>query len=84
MPARGKITAQMPRKWVPNAAKRSSGFHETQNAFCLVKAVIIDRAGTAVETRSMGLRRRGTWQSIGDWLIDDSGAFRWRFNSVRT
>jgi hypothetical protein len=41
----------MPRKWVPNAAKRSSGFHETQNAFCLVKAVIIDRAGTTVEKK---------------------------------
>jgi len=51
MPARGKITAQMPRKWVPNAAKRSSGFHETQNAFCLVKAVIIDRARTTVEKK---------------------------------
>jgi hypothetical protein len=40
MPARGKFTAEMPRKWVSNAAKRSSGFHETQNAFCLVKALI--------------------------------------------
>jgi hypothetical protein len=40
MPTRGKITAEMPVKWVPNAAKRSSGFHETQNAFCPVKAVV--------------------------------------------
>jgi hypothetical protein len=65
MPARGKITAQMPPKWVPNAAKRSFGFHETQNAFCLVKAVVI---------RLIWIRPLFPGSLLGEDVWDCSGA----------
>jgi hypothetical protein len=68
-----KIIAQMPRKWVPNAARSNLESHEAQNTFCPVKALIFKHPGPStaiVLNHKRGLPEPCTWQIADDPLIE--------------